>query len=103
MIYLSVVLTMAIYRFKLDQKRTGLLLDYSPEDRVSNVKNKTQAIKLVKGFGGITDMKVGSVGYLFMPFLYAGGDDCGPIYQRGNICISYSKPLNVGIYRIVPR
>jgi hypothetical protein len=90
MIYLSVVLTMAIYiGLKPDQKRTGLLLDYSLEDRVSNVKNKTQAIKLAKGFGDITDMKVGSVGYLFMPFLYEGGDDCGPIYQPGNLCILF--------------
>ena len=52
---------MAIYiDLKPDQRRTGLLLDYSLEDRVSNVKNKTQAITFAKGFGGITDMKVGS-------------------------------------------
>jgi hypothetical protein len=103
MIYLSVVLTMAIYiGLKLDQKRTGLLLDYTLEDRVSNVKNKTQVIKLAKGFGTITDMKVGSVGYLFRPSLYPGVDDCGLIYQPSNLCIS-SKPLNGAIFRIVPR
>ena len=58
---------MAIYRFKLDQKQTGLLLDYLLEVKVSNVKNETQAITFVKGFGDITDikdMKVGSDGFL---------------------------------------
>jgi hypothetical protein len=79
-----------LYRIKI---KFVLLIDYSLKDRVSNVKNTTQAITLAKGFGGISDMKVGSVGYLFIPFLYAGGDDCGFIYQPGNLCISYTKPL----------
>jgi glucose/arabinose dehydrogenase len=92
-----------IYRFKLDQKRTGLLLDYPLTDKVSNVKNETQAITFAKGFGGVTDMKVGPDGYLYILSLYAGGDDCGPIYQPGNLCISYTKPLNGAIFRIVPR
>jgi hypothetical protein len=87
-----------LYRIKI---KFVLLIDYSLEDRVSNVKNKTLAITLAKGFGAIMDMKVGSVGYLFMPSLYAGRDDCGPIYQPGNLCISYSKPFNGAIFRIV--
>jgi aldose sugar dehydrogenase len=62
-----------IYRFKIDQKRTGLLLDYPLEDKVSNVKNETQPITFAKGFGGITDLKVGSEGYLYILSLYAGG------------------------------
>jgi hypothetical protein len=58
---------MVIYRFKLDQKQTGLLLDYFLKDKVSNVKNQTQPITFAKGFGDITDikdMKVGSDGFL---------------------------------------
>ena len=73
------------------------------EDKVSNVKNETQAITFAKGFGGITDMKVGPDGILYVLSLYAGGDDCGPIYQPGNLCISYTMPLNRAIFRIVPR
>ena len=102
MIYLSVVLTMAIYiGLKPDQKRTGLLLDYTLEDKVSNLKNETQTITFAKGFGGITDMKVGSDGYLYILSLYAGGDDSGPTYQPSNQCISYTKPLIGAIFRIV--
>jgi len=92
-----------IYRFKLDQNRTGLSLDYPIEYKVSNMKNETEALTFAKGFGGITDMKVGPDGYLYVLSLYAGGDDCGPIYQPGNLCISYDKPLNGAIFRIVPR
>jgi hypothetical protein len=94
---------MAIYRFKLDQNRTGLSLDHPLEDKVSNIKNGTQKIIFAKGFGGITDMKVGPDGYLYILSLYASGDDCGPIYQAGNLCISYTKPMNGAIFRIVPR
>ena len=67
---------MVIYRFKLEQKRPGLLLDYPLEDKVSNVKNETKAITFAKGFDGITDMKVGSDGYLYILSLYKGGHDC---------------------------
>jgi hypothetical protein len=58
---------MVIYRSKLEQKQTGLLVDYPLEDKVSNVKNETQPITFAKGFGDIKDvkdMKVGSVGFL---------------------------------------
>jgi glucose/arabinose dehydrogenase len=92
-----------IYRFKLDQNRTGLSLDHPLEHKVSNINNETQTIIFAKGFGGITDMKVGPDGYLYVLSLYAGGDDCGPIYQPGNLCISYTKPMNGAIFRIVPR
>jgi aldose sugar dehydrogenase len=93
----------SIYRFNLDEARTGLLLDSSLEDKVANSKNETRGIAFADGFGGITDMKVGPDGYLYILSLYAGGDDCGPIYQPGNLCISYTKPLNGAIFRIVPR
>jgi hypothetical protein len=56
--------TMVIYRFKLDQKQTVLLLDYLLEDKVSNMKNETQPITFAKGFGGISDMKVRSDRFL---------------------------------------
>ena len=92
-----------IYNFTLDQNRTSLLLNSTLEDKVSDVKNETQGIIFAKGFGGITDMKVGPDGYLYVLSLYAGGDDCGPIYQPGNLCISYTKPLNGAIFRILPK
>jgi hypothetical protein len=74
---------MGIYRFKLDQNRTGLSLDHPLEDKVSKIKNETQKIKFAKGFGGITDMKVGPDRYQYILSVYAGADDCGPIYQPG--------------------
>jgi glucose/arabinose dehydrogenase len=55
-----------IYRFNLDKARTGLLLDSSLQDRVANCKNETREIAFAEGFGGITDMKVGPDGYLYI-------------------------------------
>jgi hypothetical protein len=43
-------------------------------------------------------MKVGSEGYLIILSLYADGDDSGPIYQPGNLCIFHTKPLNGAIF-----
>jgi glucose/arabinose dehydrogenase len=92
-----------IYNFKLNENRTSLLLDNPLEDKVADARNETQAITFAKGFGGITDMKVGPDGYLYVLSLYAGGDDCGPIYQPGNLCIAYTKPLNGAIFRITSK
>ena len=83
---------MAIYKFKLDQNRTGLLLDSPLQDKVSNVKNETQAIAFAKCFGGVTDMKAGPDGYLYVLSIYAGAHDRGPIYQPANLYGSYTKP-----------
>jgi aldose sugar dehydrogenase len=70
------------YNFKLDQNRTSLLLNPPLEDKVSDDKNETQAIIFARGFDGVTGMKVGPDGYLYVLSLYAGGDDCGPIYHQ---------------------
>ena len=85
------------------QNRTNLLPNTPLEDKVSDGKNETQAIIFAKGFGGVTNMKVGPDGYLYVLSLYAGGDDCGPIYQPRNLCVAYTKPLNGAIFRIIPR
>ena len=92
-----------IYRFKLDQNRTGFLLDSDLADKVSNVKNETQGITFGYGFGGITDMKVGPDGYLYVLSLYAGGDNCDRFRNAVEPCVSYSKPLNGTIFRVLPR
>jgi hypothetical protein len=55
---------MSVYRFKLAQYRTGLLLDSPLEDKISNIKDETQKIMFAKGFGGVTYIKVGADGYL---------------------------------------
>jgi hypothetical protein len=72
-------------------------------DKVSDNKNETQGIIFAQGFGGVTDMKVGPDGFLYVLSLYAGGDDCGITNQPTALCIPYSKPLDGTIFRIMPK
>jgi glucose/arabinose dehydrogenase len=69
-----------LYHFKLNESRTGLLLDGPLADKVANAPNETKSIifgqgfggatalyiKKHKDFGGITDIEVGPDGYLYI-------------------------------------
>ena len=92
-----------IYNFKMSSNRTALLLKPPLADKVSDNKNETQGIIFAQGFGGVTDMKVGPDGFLYVLSLYAGGDDCGITNQPSALCIPYSKPLDGTIFRIMPK
>jgi glucose/arabinose dehydrogenase len=55
-----------LYHFKLDQNRTGLLLDGPLADKVASKGEDEQTI-FAHGFGGITDIEVGpDDGYLYI-------------------------------------
>jgi aldose sugar dehydrogenase len=56
-----------IYHFKLDQNRTGLLLDGPLADKVAS-KGEDEQTVFAHGFGGITDIEVGpdDDGYLYI-------------------------------------
>jgi aldose sugar dehydrogenase len=58
-----------IYHFKLNEDRTGLVLDGPLEDKIANTSAETQqgGIIFAKGFGSITDLEVGPYdGYLYV-------------------------------------
>jgi glucose/arabinose dehydrogenase len=55
---------MAIYHFKLNQNRTGLVLGNTLVDKITNTPKDA---KPVTGFdGGITDLQVDPDGYLYV-------------------------------------
>jgi glucose/arabinose dehydrogenase len=54
-----------LYHFKLDQNRTGLVLDGPLADKVAD-KGEDQPVVFAHGFGGITDIEVGPDGYLYV-------------------------------------
>ena len=55
-----------LYRFKLNQNRTGLLLSGTLADKIAQTPQTKPAI-LGGGFdGGITDLQVGPDGYLYI-------------------------------------
>jgi glucose/arabinose dehydrogenase len=56
----------AIYRFELNEKRDGLLLEDALMDRIADSSNELAPITFAQGFGGITDLEVGPDGYLYI-------------------------------------
>ena len=60
-----------LYFFRLNAERTGIQLDNSQQaaglsDLVVDNKNELNAVKFGTGFGGITDIKTGPDGYLYV-------------------------------------
>jgi glucose/arabinose dehydrogenase len=67
-----------IYDFKLNPDRMGLSLYGRLADRVVSRPEGLEAQTLAKGFGGITDIKVGPDGYLYILSFHLGS---GTIYR----------------------
>jgi glucose/arabinose dehydrogenase len=65
-----------IYHFKLNKNRTALLLNGSLADKMVDQPEELQANIIATGFGGITDIKVGPDGYLYVIAM-----DPGKIYR----------------------
>lgn len=65
-IFVGDVKTGNLYNFKLDSTREGLQLDPPLEDKVADTPQEIQSIIFGKGFGVITDIQVGSDGYLYI-------------------------------------
>jgi aldose sugar dehydrogenase len=96
-----------LYHFKLDQQRTGLVLNGSLADKMANNTNELKKGETIfgQGFGGIMDVQVGPAdGYLYILSLnksISGGSDCDPKFPNVP-CIPYSSTVDGAIYRIVP-
>ena len=69
-----------IYHFKLNQNRTGLLLEGKLIDKIADSDKELENVVFAENFGIITDLKMGPDGYLYFV-----------VYDEGKI------------YRIVPR
>lgn len=55
-----------IYRFKLNNERTALILNGSIADKVTDSNQEMNHLIFGSGFGGITDMEIGPDGYLYV-------------------------------------
>jgi glucose/arabinose dehydrogenase len=61
-----------LYHFKLDQDRTGLVLNGTLANKISDRPQDSKPIIFASGFDdGITDIQVGPDGYLYV-LAYAG-------------------------------
>ena len=70
-----------LYHFKLNQNRTGLVLNGSLADKI--VKSQAELTGAIFGqsFGGITDIKVGPDGYLYVLSVQKGHNNEGSIFR----------------------
>jgi len=55
-----------IYHFDLNKNRTEILLNGSLADKIANTKEESDKVIFANGFAGITDIEVGSDGYLYV-------------------------------------
>jgi len=96
--------TGTIYRFVLNETRTGILGLKGPlADAIANSHEETNNIIFAQGFGGITDMEVNPYdGYLYILALHSGGGSCDPRFVN-KPCISFNSPIGGGVFRVVPR
>jgi len=65
-IFVGDVKTGNLYNFRLDSAREQLLLDSPLNDKVADTPQEIQDIVFGRGFGVITDIQVGSDGYLYI-------------------------------------
>lgn len=61
-----------LYHFDLDKRRTELSLRGQLNDKIANNNTELGNVNFGQGFSGITDIKVGSDGYLYFLSLYQG-------------------------------
>lgn len=65
-IFVGDVKTGNLYNFRLDSTREQLLLDSPLDDKVADTPQEIQDIVFGRGFGVITDIQVGSDGFLYI-------------------------------------
>jgi aldose sugar dehydrogenase len=55
-----------LYNFNLNSQRNALALSGVLSDKIANTDSELQSVIFAEGFGGITDLKVGPDGYLYL-------------------------------------
>jgi hypothetical protein len=58
--------TGTVYHFELNENRTALSLQAPLDDKIANTMGEIDDIIFAKGFGLITDLEIGSDGYLYI-------------------------------------
>jgi aldose sugar dehydrogenase len=96
-----------VYDFSLNHRRNELSLDGPLADKIANTTKELKGIIFGEGFGGITDIKTGPDGYLYIlslhdPAWHSADCDRRKLNNQNN-CISFStSPVQGTIFRINP-
>jgi aldose sugar dehydrogenase len=70
--------TGSVYRFDLNENRTGLELYGALEDKIVNSLDETKDVIFANGFGRITDLEIGPDGLLYV---LSSEDDGATLYK----------------------
>jgi glucose/arabinose dehydrogenase len=92
-----------IFNFDLNQDRTQLSFDERGplKDKLADFADELKEVIFGYGFGGITDVKIGPDGYLYILTLDEGGSECKPKYPD-RACIPYSSKVEGHILKVIP-
>jgi aldose sugar dehydrogenase len=92
-----------IFDFDLNPSRTQLTFNDGGvlNDKLADNADELKEVIFGYGFGGITDIKIGLEGYLYILSLDEGGSECKPQYPD-RACIPYSSSVEGHILRIIP-
>jgi glucose/arabinose dehydrogenase len=92
-----------IFDFDLNPGRTQLTFNDrgALKDKLADSADELKEVIFGYGFGGITDIKIGPEGYLYILSLDKGGSECKPQYPD-RACIPYSSSMEGHILRIIP-
>jgi aldose sugar dehydrogenase len=91
--------TGTVYHFDLNKSRKGLADFNQVKDNISRGHEDLRGVTFGAGFGGITDLKVGPDGYLYVLSHLTGGSDCNPKFPK-EPCVPYSAPNVSNIFKI---
>jgi aldose sugar dehydrogenase len=92
-----------IYHFKLNHERTELELSGGLRDKIAENTDELENVIFGQGFGGITDLEVGSDGHLYVLSLRTGGSNCSPSETSSDKnCVEYDSEVQGVIFRIDP-
>jgi len=95
-----------LYHFDLNENRTALELSGSLEDKIADTPYEQEGTVFGKGFGPITDIKVGTDGYLYVLSISKPGEKsgyiCGKNLQYTECLNPYHYPVKGTLFKIVP-
>ena len=95
-----------LYHFDLNENRSALKLSGALEDGIADTPYELEDIVFGRGFGPITDIKVGPDGYLYVLSIAKPGDEsgymCGKNVQYSRCLDPYHDPVKGTLFKIVP-
>jgi glucose/arabinose dehydrogenase len=83
-LFVADITTSNLYHFKMNPQRTGFQMPVSLLDKIANTPSEAETLSVLRGYGSITDIRIGPDGYLYLAAIksyYPTIDGQGIIYR----------------------